>query len=141
VISLESVSKRFGSKTIVHDLTFSVDKGEIVGFLGPNGAGKTTTMRMIAGFTTASSGRVTVAGFDMATQNEDAARRLGYMPEHPPVYDTLDVTQYLTFVARVKGVLSDLEQMTPASTAADDFIDLAETVEFKPEIQEGECSA
>ncbi|MBI3527134.1 MAG: ABC transporter ATP-binding protein [Betaproteobacteria bacterium] len=103
-IALESVSKRFGSKTIVHDMTFSVDKGEIVGFLGPNGAGKTTTMRMIAGFTTASSGRVTVAGFDMATQNEEAARRLGYMPEHPPVYDTLDVTQYLTFVARVKGV-------------------------------------
>jgi ABC-2 type transport system ATP-binding protein len=103
-IALESVSKRFGSKTIVHDMTFSVDKGEIVGFLGPNGAGKTTTMRMIAGFTTASSGRVTVAGFDMATRNEEAARRLGYMPEHPPVYDTLNVTQYLTFVARVKGV-------------------------------------
>ena len=103
-ITLESVSKRFGSKTIVHDMSFSVDRGEIVGFLGPNGAGKTTTMRMIAGFTTASSGRVTVAGFDMATQNEEAARKLGYMPEHPPVYDTLDVTQYLTFVARVKGV-------------------------------------
>ena len=103
-IVLESVSKRFGSKTIVHDLTFSVAKGEIVGFLGPNGAGKTTTMRMIAGFTTASTGRVRVAGFDMATQNEEAARKLGYMPEHPPVYDTLDVTQYLTFVARVKGV-------------------------------------
>ena len=103
-ITLESVSKRFGSKTIVHDMSFSVDKGEIVGFLGPNGAGKTTTMRMIAGFTTASSGRVTVAGFDMSTQNGEAARKLGYMPEHPPVYDTLDVTQYLTFVARVKGV-------------------------------------
>ena len=103
-IALESVSKRFGSKTIVHDMTFSVEKGEIVGFLGPNGAGKTTTMRMIAGFTTASSGRVTVAGYDMATRNEDAARSLGYMPEHPPVYDALDVTQYLTFVARAKGV-------------------------------------
>jgi ABC-2 type transport system ATP-binding protein len=103
-ISLESVTKRFGAKTIIHDVSFSVAKGEIVGFLGPNGAGKTTTMRMIAGFTTSSSGRVTVAGFDMATQNEEAARRLGYMPEHPPVYDTLDVMQYLTFVARVKGV-------------------------------------
>jgi ABC-2 type transport system ATP-binding protein len=103
-IALESVSKRFGSKTIVHDMTFSVEKGEIVGFLGPNGAGKTTTMRMIAGFTTASSGRVTVAGFDMATHNEEAARSLGYLPEHPPLYDTLDVTQYLRFVARVKGV-------------------------------------
>jgi len=103
-ITLESASKRFGSKTIVHDLTFSVAKGEIVGFLGPNGAGKTTTMRMIAGFTTASSGRVTVAGYDMATNNQEAARKLGYLPEHPPLYDTLDVTQYLTFVARVKGV-------------------------------------
>ena len=74
MIALESVSKRFGAKTIVHDLTFTVEKGEIVGFLGPNGAGKTTTMRMIAGYTTASSGRVTVAGYDMATQNEQAAR-------------------------------------------------------------------
>ena len=80
VIALESVSKRFGSKTIVHDVSFTVEKGEIVGFLGPNGAGKTTTMRMIAGFTTASSGRITVAGFDMATQNEQAARKIGYLP-------------------------------------------------------------
>jgi len=104
VIALESVSKRFGSKTIVHDLTFTVEKGEIVGFLGPNGAGKTTTMRMIAGFTTASSGRITVAGYDMATQNEQAARKIGYMPEHPPLYDTLGVTQYLRFVAKAKGV-------------------------------------
>jgi ABC-2 type transport system ATP-binding protein len=104
VIALESVSKRFGSKTIVHDLSFTVAQGEIVGFLGPNGAGKTTTMRMISGFTTASSGRVTVAGFDMATQNEQAARKIGYLPEHPPLYDTLDVTQYLRFVAKVKSV-------------------------------------
>src|SRR3990172_5033391 len=104
VISLESVSKRFGSKTIVHDLSFTVDKGEIVGFLGPNGAGKTTTMRMIAGFTTPSAGRISVAGFDMATHNEEAARKIGYVPEHPPLYDTLDVSQYLRFVARVKGV-------------------------------------
>jgi ABC-2 type transport system ATP-binding protein len=103
-IALESVSKRFGSKTIVHDMSFSVGKGEIVGFLGPNGAGKTTTMRMIAGYTTPSSGRVTVAGYDMARQNEQAARCLGYLPEHPPLYDTLNVAQYLRFVARVKGV-------------------------------------
>ena len=75
MIALESVSKRYGSKTIIHDISFSVGKGEIVGFLGPNGAGKTTTMRMIAGFTTPTSGRVTVAGFDMATQNEQAARQ------------------------------------------------------------------
>jgi ABC-2 type transport system ATP-binding protein len=104
VIALESVSKRFGAKTIVHDLSFTVGKGEIVGFLGPNGAGKTTTMRMVAGYTTASSGRVTVAGYDMAAQREEAARRMGYLPEHPPLYDTLDVSQYLRFVARAKAV-------------------------------------
>jgi ABC-2 type transport system ATP-binding protein len=104
VIALESVSKRFGAKTIVHDLSFTVGKGEIVGFLGPNGAGKTTTMRMIAGYTTASSGRVTVAGYDMATHNEEAASKIGYLPEHPPLYDTLDVSQYLRFVARAKAV-------------------------------------
>jgi ABC-2 type transport system ATP-binding protein len=104
VIVLESVSKRYGPATIVHDLSFTVDKGEIVGFLGPNGAGKTTTMRMIAGYTAATSGRVTVAGFDMATQNVEGARRIGYLPERPPLYDALDVSAYLRFVARVKGV-------------------------------------
>ncbi len=104
VVALESVWKRYGAKTIIHDLSFTVGKGEIVGFLGPNGAGKTTTMRMIAGFTTATSGRVTVAGYDMATQNAEAARHIGYLPERPPLYDTLDVSAYLRFVARAKGV-------------------------------------
>jgi ABC-2 type transport system ATP-binding protein len=119
VISLDSVSKRFGSRTIVHGLSFTVEKGEIVGFLGPNGAGKTTTMRMIAGFTTPSAGRISVAGYDMATQNEEAARKIGYLPEHPPLYDALDVSQYLRFVARVKGVpragiASELERVMNA---------------------------
>src|SRR2546426_11426900 len=104
VIVLESVSKRYGSRTIIHALPFTVEKGEIVGFPGPNGAGKTTTMRMIAGFTAATSGRVSVAGFDMATQNVEAAGRMGYLPGGPPLYDALDVSAYLRFVARVKGV-------------------------------------
>jgi ABC-2 type transport system ATP-binding protein len=104
VIELESVVKRYGSRTIIHGISFSVAKGEIVGFLGPNGAGKTTTMRMIAGATAASSGKVSVAGFDMATQNQEAARRIGYLPEHPPLYDSLQVDAYLRFVAKVKGV-------------------------------------
>ncbi len=103
-ISLESASKSYGGKTIVHGLSFSVEKGEIVGFLGPNGAGKTTTMRMIAGVTAATSGRVTVAGYDMATHNEAAAHKIGYLPEHPPLYDVLEVAQYLRFVAKAKGV-------------------------------------
>ena len=119
VIVLESVSKRYGSATIIHDLSFTVEPGEIVGFLGPNGAGKTTTMRMIAGFTAATSGRVTVAGYDMATQNVEAARRIGYLPERPPLYDALDVAAYLRFVARAKGVArsaipAQLERVTAA---------------------------
>jgi ABC-2 type transport system ATP-binding protein len=119
VVALESVSKRYGAKAIIHDLSFTVGKGEIVGFLGPNGAGKTTTMRMIAGFTTATSGRVTVAGYDMSTQNTEAARHIGYLPERPPLYDTLDVAAYLRFVARVKGVPrsavpAELERVTAA---------------------------
>jgi ABC-2 type transport system ATP-binding protein len=103
-ISLEAVSKKYGPKTIVQDLSFHVDRGEIVGFLGPNGAGKTTTMRMIAGVSTATTGRVSVAGYDMALQNQAAAQQIGYLPEHPPLYDTLEVGQYLRFVAKVKGV-------------------------------------
>jgi gliding motility-associated transport system ATP-binding protein len=119
LIQLESVSKRFGSKTVIHDVSFTVEKGEIVGFLGPNGAGKTTTIRMIAGFITATSGRVTVAGYDMATENAEAARQIGYAPEHPPLYDTLDVAAYLRFVAKVKGVprssiAAELERITAA---------------------------
>jgi ABC-2 type transport system ATP-binding protein len=119
MIVLESVSKRYGSRTVIHGLSFTVEKGEIVGFLGPNGSGKTTTLRMIAGFTTATSGRVSVAGYDMATQNEAAARQIGYLPEHPPLYDTLSVSAYLRFVAKAKGVpraalAAELERVTAA---------------------------
>ena len=84
MISLESVSKRYGSKTVVDDLSFTVKAGEIVGFLGPNGAGKTTTLRMISGYITPTTGRVQVAGFDMATENTMAAQKIGYLPELPP---------------------------------------------------------
>ncbi len=112
-IELRSVSKRYGPKTIIHDVSFSVEHGEIVGFLGPNGAGKTTTMRMIAGFTTPSAGTIKVAGHDMVNANEHAAEKIGYLPEHPPLYDTLDVEQYLRFVAKVKGV--------PARSMADNL--------------------
>ncbi len=119
VIVLESVSKRYGSTRIIHDLSFTVHRGEIVGFLGPNGAGKTTTLRMIAGFITATSGRVSVAGYDMATQHVEGSRRIGYLPERPPLYDALDVSAYLRFVARAKGipragVPAELERVTAA---------------------------
>ncbi|ETW92783.1 MAG: hypothetical protein ETSY1_42160 [Candidatus Entotheonella factor] len=104
MIVLESVSKRFGAKTVVDQVSFTVNPGEVLGFLGPNGAGKTTTLRMISGYTTATSGRVTVAGYDMVTQHTIAARKIGYLPERPPLYDTLDVAAYLKFAAKVKAV-------------------------------------
>jgi ABC-2 type transport system ATP-binding protein len=104
MIALESVSKRYGARTVLHDLSFTVERGEIVGFLGPNGAGKTTTLRLISGYTTATTGRVRVAGHDMASEQVAAARHIGYLPERPPLYDNLDVAAYLGFVAKAKGL-------------------------------------
>ena len=126
MIALESVSKRYGSRTVLHDISFTVERGEIVGFLGPNGAGKTTTLRLIAGYTTASAGRVTVAGHDMADERLEAARHIGYLPERPPLYDTLDVAAYLRFVARAKGLPRadagrEIERVTAACRLQDVF--------------------
>src|SRR5262245_21120345 len=85
-------------------MSFQVEKGEILGFLGPNGAGKTTTMRMITGYMPASDGTVKVDGFDVADQPLEVRRRIGYLPENPPLYTDMKVLQYLRFVAKLKGV-------------------------------------
>lgn len=124
MIELDRVSKRYGSKPILHDISFDVKPGEIVGFLGPNGAGKTTTMRLIAGFTAATSGTVRVAGYDMARENHEAAARIGYLPEQPPLYDVMDVSSYLKFVAKAKGLpsaraRSELERVLSACRLED----------------------
>ena len=118
-VVLEGVAKRYGAATIVEDLSFAVAPGEIVGFLGPNGAGKTTTLRMIAGYTVPSAGRIMVAGHDVVSERLEAARQVGYLPERPPLYDTLDVTGYLRFVAAAKGLrratlASELERVVAA---------------------------
>ena len=104
MISLQSVSKRYGSKVVVRDVSFEVAEGEVVGFLGPNGAGKTTTLRMISGYITPTVGRIEVAGYDVVQDNISVAKRIGYLPELPPLYDTLSVVGYLRFVAKAKGV-------------------------------------
>lgn len=103
-ISLVNVSKRYGPKEIIKNISFEVMPGEILGFLGPNGAGKTTTIKMIAGTTTATSGTVSVKGLDMSTQQELGAKKIGYLPEHPPLYDVFQVKGYLHFIARAKKV-------------------------------------
>ena len=104
MIEVEHLTKRYGPVTAVQDVSFQVHKGEILGFLGPNGAGKTTTMRVLTGYMPATEGRVVVAGHDVFEQPVQAKRRTGYLPETPPLYPDMTVREYLTFVARIKGV-------------------------------------
>ena len=104
MIEVEHLTKRYGPVTAVQDVSFKVNKGEILGFLGPNGAGKTTTMRVLTGYMPATDGRVVVAGHDVFEQPVEAKRRTGYLPETPPLYPDMTVREYLTFVARIKGV-------------------------------------
>jgi ABC-2 type transport system ATP-binding protein len=106
VIEVQHLTKRYGRVTAVDDISFRVERGEILGFLGPNGAGKTTTMRILTGYMPATEGKAIVAGFDVFDQPIEAKRRTGYLPETPPLYPDMTVHEYLQFVAKVKGVLS-----------------------------------
>jgi len=104
VISVENLTKRYATKTAIEAMTFRVEKGEILGFLGPNGAGKTTTMRIITGYMPSTDGTVKVDGFDVADQPLEVRRRIGYLPENPPLYTEMTVNSYLQFVAKLKGL-------------------------------------
>jgi len=104
VIEVQHLTKRYGRVTAVDDVSFRVERGEILGFLGPNGAGKTTTMRILTGYMPASEGRAAVAGYDVFTHPIEAKRRTGYLPETPPLYPDMTVREYLDFVARIKDV-------------------------------------
>ena len=106
MIEVQHLTKRYGRVTAVDDVSFRVEKGEILGFLGPNGAGKTTTMRILTGYMPATEGRATVAGYDIFDKPIEAKRRIGYLPETPPLYPDMTVREYLDFVARIKGVPS-----------------------------------
>ena len=106
MIEVQHLTKRYGRVTAVDDVTFQVERGEILGFLGPNGAGKTTTMRILTGYMPATDGKAIVAGFDVFDQPIDAKRRTGYLPETPPLYPDMSVVEYLQFVAKIKGVPS-----------------------------------
>jgi ABC-2 type transport system ATP-binding protein len=104
MIKVENLTKRYAGHTAIKDLSFEVGKGEIMGFLGPNGAGKTTTMRILASFLPATSGRASIAGFDVFEQSLQARSHLGYMPENVPLYNDMRVTEYLDYRAALKGV-------------------------------------
>jgi ABC-2 type transport system ATP-binding protein len=104
MIKVEGLSKRYARNVAVDDISFQVNKGQIVGFLGPNGAGKTTTMRILTCFMPPTSGKATVAGFDVMEQPFEVKKRIGYLPEIPPLYPEMEVCEYLTFVGRLKGM-------------------------------------
>ena len=103
MLTVSNLRKDFGSFQAVKGVSFSVEKGEVLGFLGPNGAGKSTTMRMITGFIPPTSGTATICGHDIATDPVAAKRCIGYLPENAPSYHTMTVTDFLTFIGEVRG--------------------------------------
>jgi len=106
MIKVEGLTKRYARTVAVDNISFEVEKGQIVGFLGPNGAGKTTTMRVLTCFLPPSAGTANVAGFDVLASPLEVKKRIGYLPETPPLYPEMEVTEYLTFAGRLKGISS-----------------------------------
>lgn len=104
MIEVAGLTKRFGDRAAVNGIDFTVSKGEILGFLGPNGAGKTTTMRVLTGYVPPTSGTAKVGGFDVQESPIEVKKRIGYLPEHPPLYTEMLVRPFLRFVARLRGV-------------------------------------
>ena len=107
MIKVENLCKHFGTKVAVNDVSFTVERGEVLGFLGPNGAGKSTTMRMITGYYPPTSGKVTVGGFDIMEKPIEAKRLIGYLPENAPGYADMTVRGFLSFAAELRGLHGD----------------------------------
>ena len=104
MIEVRNLTKRYGSNLALSNLSFHIEKGRVYGFLGPNGAGKSTTMNIITGCLSATSGKVTVDGYDIFENPREAKKRIGYLPEQPPLYMDRTPREYLTFVAAAKGI-------------------------------------
>jgi len=104
MIEISNLVKQYGAVKAVNNISFTVEKGEVLGFLGPNGAGKSTTMNILTGYLSASSGTVKIAGFDILDNPQEAKRHIGYLPENPPLYLDMTVQEYLRFVCDLKGV-------------------------------------
>lgn len=104
MIEIQNISKRYGNKLAVNDVSFTIKKGEILGFLGRNGAGKSTTMNIVTGYISATSGRVLLDGHDILEEPREVKRRIGYLPEIPPIYPDMTVDEYLRFVCSIKDV-------------------------------------
>lgn len=104
MIEVHNLTKRYGDLVAIRDISFTAATGQVLGFLGPNGAGKTTTMRIITGFMPATSGTVKVAGYDIFDDSYEVRKRIGYLPETPPLYNDMTVIGYLRFVAKIRGI-------------------------------------
>ena len=109
MISFNAVSKHFHKKTAVKKLTFTAQKGEIIGFLGPNGAGKTTTMRLLLGYLTPTEGHILIDKMSPTEERIDVLKRIGYLPENNPLYQEMKVSEYVSFIAEMKGALDEIE--------------------------------
>jgi ABC-2 type transport system ATP-binding protein len=129
LIEVKHLTKNYGRVPAVSDISFSVGRGEILGFLGPNGAGKTTTMRILTGYLPATSGTAEIAGYDVFEQSMEVRRRIGYLPEVPPLYPEMSVHAYLEFVARIKGVAA--EQL---SRRVDEAMEMANITDKRQEL-------
>src|SRR5213076_132959 len=110
MIKVENLVKTFGPKRAVDGVSFSVERGEVLGFLGPNGAGKSTSMRMITGFIPPTEGKVWVGGFDMIDNPIPAKRLIGYLPENAPAYNDMTVSGFLGFAAEIRGLSGDAKK-------------------------------
>lgn len=110
MIEVKNLVKRYGNHVAVDHLSFTVEKGQILGFLGPNGAGKSTTMNIITGYISASEGTVTVNGLDVFEEPEEVKKMIGYLPEFPPLYPDMTIREYLNFVADIKKVKKDIKK-------------------------------
>lgn len=122
MIEICNITKKFGTKKAVDNLSFSVNKGEILGFLGPNGAGKSTTMRMVTGFLPPTSGTAVIGGFDITDDPIAARKRIGYLPENAPVYPDMSVTNYLEFCAEIRGFSGSLRKQKVSETIEKCFL-------------------
>jgi ABC-2 type transport system ATP-binding protein len=130
LIEVRNLVKRYGNHTAVDHLSFTVDKGQVLGFLGPNGAGKSTTMNIITGYISATEGTVTVNGLDVFDEPEEVKKMIGYLPEFPPLYPDMTVREYLNFVADIKKVkksekkqmIEDIMEDTKITPVADRLI-------------------
>jgi ABC-2 type transport system ATP-binding protein len=129
MISVQHLTKKYGSFTAVNDISFEVEKGEIVGFLGPNGAGKSTTMKILTGYLPPTSGRASIAGFDVFGQSIEARKRIGYLPENTPLYTDMKVGEYLKYRAALKGV-----PMSKVRERVGDVLDLCQIADREKQL-------